>query len=365
MLKMTPAVFAVGNEYQIMVPVTVPSLLWVRVGDECFFDESNGIMRSMTEIHRVSVPMEALDRAGEYTVCEKEIVDRKPYFPETKDEVRQTFSFTPVPKDKLRLYMIADAHDQTEKCVDAALAYGPIDLLVLNGDLPNHSGDPANFLTIYEICARVTGGKLPVVFARGNHDLRGYFAERFADYTPQKDGKTYYTFRLGPLWGLVLDCGEDKDDSHPEYGGTVACHVFRARQTKYIEDMITRASDEFDAPGVQYKLVIAHHPFTRRPKPPFDIEPEIYTEWSRLLRENVRPDLMLSGHRHACEVYLPASPQDTYGQPCPVVVGSDPGQKETFGHTFTGTGVTLAPEGITVEFTDHDGNLKDSFFFKK
>ena len=34
------------------------------------------------------------------------------------------------------------------------------------------------------------------------------------------------TFRLGNLWGILLDCGEDKNDDRPEYGGTICCHAF-------------------------------------------------------------------------------------------------------------------------------------------
>ena len=84
-MKTTPAVFAVGREYQIMVPVSENSLFWIETGGESFYDEQNGIMRSICSTHRVIVPMEVLDRAGEYTVCEREIIDRKPYFPETAE----------------------------------------------------------------------------------------------------------------------------------------------------------------------------------------------------------------------------------------------------------------------------------------
>ena len=44
--KTAPAVFAVGNEYQIMVPVKSELLFWVSVGDQAFYDHINGIMRS-------------------------------------------------------------------------------------------------------------------------------------------------------------------------------------------------------------------------------------------------------------------------------------------------------------------------------
>ena len=62
--RTAPAVFAVGEDYQIMVEVTAPALMWVEVDGEEYFDESNGIVRSSVTTHRMTVPMEALDRAG-------------------------------------------------------------------------------------------------------------------------------------------------------------------------------------------------------------------------------------------------------------------------------------------------------------
>ena len=77
MLKTAPAVFAVEQNYQIMVATTKAALFSVRVGDEEYFDESNGIVRSLCDLHRVIVPMAALDAAKEYTVCVRALIERK------------------------------------------------------------------------------------------------------------------------------------------------------------------------------------------------------------------------------------------------------------------------------------------------
>lgn len=323
MLKTTPAVFAVGNEYQIMVPVTKSSLFWVETGGESFYDEQNGIMRSICTTHRVHIPARVLDKAGEYTVCEREIIDRKPYFPEIGETVRKTFKFTPVPADNARVYNLADAHNMVDEPVAAAKLFGKIDLLIMNGDIPDHSGDIKNYDTIYKIAERLTGGGIPIVFARGNHDMRGYFAEQFAEHTPNLNGNTYYTFKVGSIWGLVLDCGEDKDDSNAEYGGTVSCHKFRIRQTDYIKSIINNSKSEYEADGVKHKIIVCHNPFTYIQTPPFDIEKEIYGEWARLLRENVKPELMLCGHVHKLFVSKSGSEWESIKQPCTVISGSD------------------------------------------
>lgn len=352
MLKTAPAVFAVGREYEIMVAVTSEALFWVRVGDTCYYDESNGIMRSMSELHRVKVPMEQLDKAGKYTVCVRPLIERLPYFSKTDAVQEFSFSFFPVPKDGARLYHMADAHNRIDQPVQAAQTFGDIDLLILNGDIISDSGDPEKFHNIYEICSRLTGGEHPVVFSRGNHDMRGGFAERFADYTPNYMGRTYYTFCVGNIWGIVLDCGEDKPDENEEYGYTVRCHEFRRRQTEFIKEIIANADNEYAAPEVKIRLVISHHPFTYKIHPPFDIEGEVYTEWARLIRENVKPHLMLNGHLHDIAVWEQGCENDIYGQPCTLILGSALGES-----THTGCGIVLNTESVDVAFVNSDGDI--------
>ena len=360
MLRTVPAVFAVNREYQIMVEVEREALLTVRVGEKTYYDETNGIMNSLSPIHRVSVPMEVLDSAKEYTVCIRPLIKRKPYFTETEEPVEFTFSFKPVPEDNIRIYHISDAHNKIEGPVAAAKAFGDIDLLILNGDVIDHSGRPEKFINVYEICAALTNGNIPVVFSRGNHDMRGNFAEKFAEYTPSYLRRTYYTFQVGSIWGMLLDCGEDKDESHAAYGFTNASHCFRERQTQYIKEVIENASSEYEQEGVKTKFVIAHNPFTRIDEPPFNIESEIYSEWARLLREYIKPDLMICGHVHVCEIYPVGGKDDHLGQPCPIVVGAHPEQD-----CFTACGLTVKDDRFEIAFTNSRGETVSSETLKR
>lgn len=324
MLLYSPAVFAVGENYQIIVPVDRESLFWVRVGDTDYYDESNGVMRTRTRVHRVSVPMEELDRAGSYTVFEKEMLERRPYFPVSREETRTVYPFYPVRTACPRVFHAADVHNRSAEAILTARCAGPVDMMVMNGDVPEDSSRPENFNTIYAIAESVTHGSIPIVFARGNHDLRGTLAESIVDFIPAEHGNTYYTFRLGPVWGIVLDCGEDKDDDHEEYGGTVCCAAFRRRETAFIRQVIARAAREYAAEGVRVRLVVCHNPFVHRDKPPFDIETDTFAEWIALLREHVKPQMMLSGHTHRIELHMPFDGWDTNGSLCPVLVGTAP-----------------------------------------
>ena len=355
MLKTAPAVFAVGNTYQIMVEVQNESLMSVKIGDKTYYDESNGIMNSLSPLHRVTVPMEVLDNAKEYTVCIRPLVERKPYFTETKELIEFNYQFSPVPPKNIRAYHISDAHNQIDNPVKAAKTFGNIDFLILNGDIIDHSGSPEKFSNIYEICATLTNGSIPVIFSRGNHDMRGNFAEKFANYTPSQFGNTYYTFRLGSIWGMLLDCGEDKIDDHDAYGFTIACHTFRERQTEYINNVIRNAQREYAADDIKTRLVIAHNPFTQQLADPFNIEEDIYREWASLLKEHIKPDLMICGHTHKHGVNYVGGQNDHLGQPCTMVVASEP-QPER----FIGCGFIFNDDTIEIVFTDSLGNTLSS-----
>lgn len=348
-----PAVYAVGRGYRIILPVNEESVMWVRIGEREFYDDSNGILRSGSPTHIIEVPGELLDREKKYTILWRRVNERKPYFSDLGEPESREFDWKPIPPEKetINLFNLADAHNRVEGPVAAGKWFGDdLDLLVLNGDIPNHSGDIANFAAIHRIAGEITHGGLPVIFARGNHDTRGIFAEKLSEHTPTDCGRSYFTVRCGPVWAVVLDCAEDKPDGNAEYGHTICCHDFRVRETEFLKRVAESPDSEYAAPGVRYRLVVAHNPFNETLNPPFDIEQDIYSEWCSILKEKVGPDLMLCGHIHRCYVTMPGTGRDAKGAPCPVVVSSRI-DKNDKGY-FEGGAVTLSPGAADVKFVN-------------
>ena len=342
-------VFSVGNEYQIMAQANGSTLMTVRVGGRIFGDESNGILRSNVKIHRVTVPMELLDAQGEYTVVEQQVIERLPYFPKLGEIEEETYKFYPVPKTgEVRAYHVADAHNRVESPIEAAKKFGRIDFLVMNGDIPEDCSSESNFDTVYKISHGITGGNIPVVFSRGNHDMRGILAEQIIDFTPNQNGNSYYSFRIGGIWGVVLDCGEDKDDSHPEYNHTVCCGNFRQRQTEYLKNIVNHADREYAAEGVEHRIVVVHNPFPciHRMDPPFLNETERYAEWTRILGDKIKPDVMLAGHYHHLEVARDGDNPRDGRLPFTVIFGSQPTDDG-----FSGCGVVFRADSRNIDVT--------------
>ena len=105
---------------------------------------------------------------------------------------------------------------------------------------------------------------------------------------------------------------------------------------------------------MENRIVISHNPFTHTPPSPFDIEIETFSEWARLLREYVKPQVMMCGHTHKSYVTPVGGELDHKGQPCPVIVGS-----EVDGELYVGGAYELYTDRCSVKFVDMNVKVKD------
>ena len=109
-----------------------------------------------------------------------------------------------------------------------------------------------------------------------------------------------------------------------------------------IKNTIKNAEEEYQQDGIKYKLLVSHVPFTfKKREPKFDIERELFSNWSALISENIKPDIMLCGHTHKACVSKPGSEYDDLGHPCTVIVGSDLKKDEQENVILAGALITL------------------------
>ena len=349
-----PAVYAVGADYHIFIVPAARAVMWCRIGGKVYRDEANGVMRSECPVHRIVVPAAELDRAGSYTVGYRTFKERVPYYNKVVEEGEFTFGFRPVTADDPKFCLISDVHSHIEAGIAAARAFEGPDFLIVNGDIHNDSATLEQMHSDHILAGNITRGEIPAVFSRGNHDLRGAWAEKQPELAPLPGGCSYGTFRLGPVWGVILDAAEDKPDEFCEYGGVNCCHEFRLRETAFLRELVTRKSSEYEAPGVKYRVAVAHINFSEPHKPPFDIEYGIYAQWCELLREKIRPCCCLYGHVHRNYITMPGAERDIFDLGAPAIVAGVPvpGEKGT---GFSGAGITLTPEAIGVRYIDQTG----------
>ena len=277
------------------------------------------------------------------------------------EEQAQSYAFRPLCKTSdIHMYHVADIHghfDLAEQCADY---FGDdLDMLAVNGDLCELNAQE-DFLRIFRFLGNISHGKTPVLFSRGNHDVRGRSAERYARYFPCNNGKTYYAFTLGCLHGVVFDCGEDKNDDYigitesgakqSVYAGLNVFASFRKRQTEFLRRVrLPRGGIPFAMGHVCPVQTTLHKGDC------FDIERKTYAKWNEAF-ERLGIRFMLCGHIHKAYILPPDAPESTLRHNYPVVVGSqcaptaDP-------PTLWGAAITLQPHGITVRFTDNAKNV--------
>jgi len=298
-LPYDPSVFVMGEDYQIIFITKTAGIGMIEIDGERFVNEECGILVHDT-VHKICVPGKKLNLAKHYTLVFVEYADKKPYFPEGREVVRRKFDFHPL-GDDFRLIQFADTHGLITTPLELYENVGECDIILLNGDMNIYSDTENRFHNALHIAGKCGRGERPVIFSRGNHDTRGAAAQLQTKYIPTRfEGgrrETFYTFRQGSLWGLVLDCGEDKCDAHPEYGGTVSFDTFRRRETEYLERLAENGEIEFNAPGVKHRIAFCHIPFVEHFEEPFNIAEDIYERWIELLGK-MGIELLLCGHRH-------------------------------------------------------------------
>ena len=148
-----------------------------------------------------------------------------------------------------------------------------------------------------EIAFKITGGMIPVVYTRGNHEIKGEYAEELYKYTGSKNGKFYYTFRLSDIYGIMLDLGEDHDDDWWEYFETAQFDLYREEQTRWLDDII--AAGEYT--NAAYTLAVCHIPI------PFvnarHNHEAVKAAWTERLNE-IGVDILITGHQHDLYPFL-------------------------------------------------------------
>jgi hypothetical protein len=315
-LSQAPVVYAVEDEYQIVWTTSTNATGQVKVGSEIFSDLSAGSLDSETKVHKVIVPMPALDAAGSYEITSTQILYRGPYSGVNGRTLTKEYVFHPVDlTDGLNYFTLSDSHEYTKAASAAGAYFGDeLDFLILAGDIASHLEQPSDIGLILKIAHNITGGSHPVVYARGNHETKGDVAADLADYVGSKDGKFYYTVSLGRVFMVVLDLGEDHDDDWWEFYGTANYDEYRAEQTDFLEE--TLLSPESLNLNNVYKMAICHIPTTyaTMDSGTFDQDElfllDIKTEWTDLLND-MNLDMMVSGHHHQLMPLTAAIPANT------------------------------------------------------
>lgn len=296
-----PVVYAVEDNYQIVFSSATNSRAWVTINGERHFDNYAGSNRSYTKIHKVTIPQNILDEAKEYEIHVQKITYEGPFGGYFGRDISKKYNFRPVDlSDGFQYYSIADIHMARSASKKAADHMEDKELLVMAGDIVSMMDTfyDANLTNV--IAHDITKGEIAVVYARGNHEIKGKYSEEFHNFVGA-DGESfyyYYTLANKQVYGVVLDLGEDHEDDYWEYYDTARYDEYRNEQVAFLGNEINTKNFA----DYKYNLSVCHIPIVFINSRHNHVQPK--TDLTEKLNQ-MDVDMLISGHQHDLYVFEP------------------------------------------------------------
>lgn len=300
-----------------------PTYCWVEYGTTGEFNQkahaiTDGLVNAFNRIHEIRIDGLLPGTKYNYRVAAKEILQFQPY-KVTYGEVAYSDAYSMNTIDpaaqEVNWLVLNDIHDRPESFRHLMDLNGNdhYDYVFLNGDMFDYQTDEKQLIDhLIAPCTSCFATQKPMMFVRGNHETRGKFARNLKDYFGGPAGQ-YFTFKWGPVFGIALDTGEDKNDDHPVYAGIVDFDTYRIRQAAWLEAQLQSRA----ARKAKYRVVMMHIP-------PFysgDGHGTLHCrELFSPIFDKYDVDLVICGHTHAYGVYPPVSGSHKY----PIIIGGGP-----------------------------------------
>lgn len=256
-----------------------------------------------------------------YRVCAVDILSKKAYETHFGDTLRtRFFSFkTPAEVDKnfttLIFNDLHESYDTYQYLLGLTKDVKP-DLIIFNGDCVTEPESREHAIRmIHNYVDKIDAAEIPVIFIRGNHEIRNFYSAGMHSLIGYHNDKTYGSFDWGDTRYMVLDCGEDKPDSSPVYAGLNDFTKLRADELAYIKKELK--SKEFRR--AKRRILIGHVPIFG----PTDAYHPCKDAWGPLLCKQPF-DVAIFAHEHTYRYVA----KGLDGAQYPVYIGGGPAQKE-------------------------------------
>ena len=355
---LTPPIIAwsTPESFEVFVMTSHPAACSLEVrkaGDAGGFSavagRRHGLIDANETSHRIVVSGLASGGKYEYRLVARQILKFEPYEVAFGSRLETGVHPVDLPEagaSEVRFTVLNDLHKNTPLIRDLMERVGTAKpsphFVILNGDILSQIEGEEDIPAVLDLPGSYAS-EHPLIWVRGNHECRGKFARHLTRYLTMPDGRYYYTFRRGPVQFLVLDNGEDKNDTDPAYSGLVDFDTYRARQQEWFSRVIE--TPEWKA--APFRILISHIPVGHLPGDE-DEDPMFFPEYKRLWAEIMNRaglDLEITAHYHRFRIEDP-SDKRTY----PVAVGGGPKAE-----TAVIIGVHAAGEALRLEVFDSKG----------
>lgn len=338
-----PIVFDNGSGYSVVFSTNDRGTAYIEYtydGENYkVFDATGGKIHTDKRIHSMKVPYEHL-KNNSYRIGSARVIESYSYGSRLgKELVSADYTFTVNESETQEYLVLSDWHTWVDRAYDAVSYLGNYDAVILLGDAsPGVDFEEQVITNIVQFAGELTKGAMPVLYVRGNHETRGNYASEIPGALGLNE--FYFTSDCGPYSFVILDSGEDKDDSHPEYGGTTDYNTYRADMIRWLSGVEMQNE----------KIIVLSHSWKISA-----VEPELSEAgWNELERLGAR--MMLSGHIHQCRMIGSTDSEKEFLSAYPEILAyADGGNK---GDIFIGSKMTLSPDGIHLQAIDQFGEEK-------
>ena len=249
-------------------------------------------------------------------------------------------------------------------------AFRNADFVVHVGDLDSYAHDlEKTYFTDFFDHFSSSDSKEPVqwVYVRGNHELDGLGAEDWYDYFLAPGEKSYYAFRRGEVFFIVLDSGDFVKEQNGGYNGPILnLDTLFERQTRWLRAL--RRTQAFRS--AKFRVVLAHV----EPQ----IEQDVMSEKTRRMIAPLLADrspegrihLWIGGHVHHYRRANRGSSDLISRQPVPKRapgtapvnwVTTDAPKGDSSKPEFSYLAVSVTPEEIQISALDENGREFDRY----
>jgi len=252
--------------------------------------------------------------AYSYQVVSIRVVKLKAYWPDkglSTESAVFTFTTLDPRKPTVSFSVVTDTHEDVARirALNKLVDWKTTDFFV-------HTGDAFHWIDTEEHLFRnwleptiaALGSRTPLVYARGNHELRGPFARQLFDYVPTVEGRFYFARDAGPVHLLVLDTGEDKPDDTNVYAKLNRTAPYRAAELDWLRQHLSSSPRVKEAP---FRVIVMH-------QPRWGWLPDGNSAWIQTAND-ARVDLVIAGHTHKFS-YTPPGAAHLYHL---LVIGQD------------------------------------------
>lgn len=235
------------DEMTVMWLTNLPCRSWVEYGTNpanlkrarSFLE---GEMVANNKINRIRLAGLTPGTKYYYRVVSQEITRYSSYYKEFGDTVMselKTFTTWSDEMKNFRVIVYNDIHSNMTMFnkLHSFVEAKPYDLVIFNGDCFDDVEIENDIVSrIVGYSKKIKSDEVPSIFIRGNHETRGEYSQHLWDYLGRMGGHSYSAFSLGSTRFVLLDCGEDKPDSHWVYYDMNDFTQHRQDQAQFLKD---------------------------------------------------------------------------------------------------------------------------------